>query len=366
MSPQTQIEDRPAEAAQQWHPGLAKAEATAVHPQELVECPRCAELRVASGLSRKALADRAFVRTQVVFDLEHGWLASRTHARAVLRVLGEAGASVGDEADELVPNRFLPKCKTLRQKVWLKINRLATLAGVDSELIEGLEKGKGAPLTEVMAVFQVLRQHHRDVLRKDLDEGEVRLFPPDLPRPPGIGPDGQGQTDTLSQDAVQALTSSLPVALAPSDREPEPKPEHEQDEQDLPPPETMPEAETAPTVHEARLDPGNEDGQAMPNSTPVLTPDAEEGPDEPDETNRADVEPKDEPDVVEAVAAEALGPESEGNPLPDDVAATEALGPPNEEDPPTGKDPNAAAGGPDLGTAEDPAGPGADNKEAQA
>ncbi len=315
MSPQTAIEDRPAEAAPHGHPGLSKVEATAVHPQELVECTRCAELRAASGLSLQDLAKRAIVPTKVIFDLEHGLWASRTHARAVLRVLTEAGASVGGEADELIAHRFLPNCRTLREKVRLKQNRLAALAGVDADLIKNrLERGKSGRLTDVESVFQVLRQHHQDLLGTELDWGEIRFFPSDLPRP-RLGPDGQGPTDTLSQDAVQSPTSPLPVALAPSDHEPKPA----QSEPDIPPPEQMPDA--APTVHEARLDPGNEDGQPIPNPIPVPTPDAEEGIGQPDPTNRADVEPADAPaasaDVVEAAATEALGPENGGDPPTD-------------------------------------------------
>jgi len=340
MSPQTPIDDRPAEAAEHWHPGLAKAEASPVNPQELVEFPRCYELRAASGLSGKQLADRALVLNQVVFDLEHGRLASRTNARAVLRVLSESGASVGDEAAELVPHRFLPRCQTLRVSIFsLKRSRLAALAGVDAELVKGLEKGNSARLTEVMAVFQILRQYHRDVLRKDLDDSEIQLFPSDLPRP-RLGPDGQGPTDLLSQsdlpsqNAKQALASS-PPPVALSDQ-PDLEPGPEQGEQGLPPAETMPEAETAPTVPEARLDPGNEDGQSTPNQVPVPTPDAEEGIGQPDPTNRADVGPENAPeaaaDLTEAAAPKVLGPENEGDPVTGNAAATEALGPNNEDD----------------------------------
>jgi len=293
-------------------------EALPLHPDSVrVECPRCGELRAASGLSRKVLAEQAVVAPRVIFDLEHGWQASRAQARALLQALGQAGVAVGDEGDELVPHRFLPNCKTLRQKVKLRQNRLAVLAGVDAELIEDLEKGRSGRQTQVEAVFQVLRQHHRDRLRKDLGKGEMHLLPPDLPQP-RLGYLQRRPTDPVSRNVLPSPMQPVAGAsIEPSVRAPEPG----QSEHDLSPPEFL--SEAAPVVPEAGLAPHSEEGHRMPSPAAVPTPDAGAGTDEPDVSNRIDVQATDESAAADAelaaggtaaAAADVLEPESRGAP----------------------------------------------------
>jgi len=131
-----------------------------VAPRERIYFPDCASARQAIGLSIEDLAVKAAVRPGIVNGLESGEAYPRYRTELVYAALQAANAQLEPLQQALTPQRFLPECRTLREKCKLTINELAQRAEVERELIKHLERKGGACKDEVERVFAVLKEEY--------------------------------------------------------------------------------------------------------------------------------------------------------------------------------------------------------------
>jgi hypothetical protein len=118
--------------------------------------PRCRELREARALSITQLAAAAGVDRGLITSLEQGAAHTVPKVRAVFNALNGTGAAPLSADDELLPLRFLPNCRTLREGCKLSINALAARAGVGRAVVEDFERHHGGTAGAAEAVFAVL------------------------------------------------------------------------------------------------------------------------------------------------------------------------------------------------------------------
>lgn len=166
----------PADVVKPWKPRAEK-----------VRLPGFAALLAASGLARFEVAERAKVGTWVTHGLAKDEPQTRRNTQAVLDALIQAGVTVDDPAQALVPQRYLPNCRTLREWVHWSLNRLAKEANVERDLLKELEAGRSAPADQSQRIFDALYAAHAD-LGRYLSAGEIGLSPEDDPFPPSPNP----------------------------------------------------------------------------------------------------------------------------------------------------------------------------------
>jgi hypothetical protein len=88
--------------------------------------------------------------------LEQGSAHTVPKVRAVYNALEAAGSEPLDADAEILPQRFLPNCRTLREGCKLSVSALATQAEVDRSIVEKFEHHHGGTLADAQAVFAVL------------------------------------------------------------------------------------------------------------------------------------------------------------------------------------------------------------------
>jgi len=118
--------------------------------------PRCRALREAAALQIGALAAAAGVDRGLITSLEGGSAHTVAKVRAVFNTLNQIQPTPLDPEVELVPLRFMPNCRTLRERCKLTIAALAGQAGVDRGVVDAFEKHHGGTLADAQALLAVL------------------------------------------------------------------------------------------------------------------------------------------------------------------------------------------------------------------
>lgn len=118
--------------------------------------PNCRTLREDGALSITQLAAAAGVDRGLVTSLEQGKAHTVPKVRAVFNALQRAAGAELDPRVEIVPQRFLPNCRTLREDCKLTVTALAEQAGVGRDVVEGFERQHGGTLAQAEAILAVL------------------------------------------------------------------------------------------------------------------------------------------------------------------------------------------------------------------
>ncbi len=118
--------------------------------------PNCRTLREDGAMSITQLAAAAGVDRGLVTSLEQGKAHTVPKVRAVFNALQRAAGTELDPRVEIVPQRFLPNCRTLREDCKLTVTALAEQAGVGREVVEGFERQHGGTLAQAEAILAVL------------------------------------------------------------------------------------------------------------------------------------------------------------------------------------------------------------------
>jgi len=151
--------------------------ANAYRPSK-VYLPNCQSLREAQALNISELATRAGVNRGLVSSLEQGGAHTTHKVRAVFNALNESYGGSLDPQAEVVPQRFLPRCRTLREDCKMSMAALAKAAGVEQKTIVAFEKHKGGFIQDAEALFDVLDACHRQRHGVSLDrDAEISAAP---------------------------------------------------------------------------------------------------------------------------------------------------------------------------------------------
>lgn len=130
--------------------------------------PNCQSLREAAGISISTLASKAGVNRNLIASLEKQGTHTNYKVHLVFNILNLLHQKKLNSEQEIIPQRFLPRCKTLREACKLSIATLAKQSQLSPKIIESIEKNHGAYQQQVEIVFSILNKYYTERYKESL------------------------------------------------------------------------------------------------------------------------------------------------------------------------------------------------------